>query len=213
MQSPSRETWYEQALRRINPDNVDFGSRWEERKRAILDQLGNRYFQYGLGATAVIVVLLTVTCVQRVSHKRALDLAARSIADVLRHDEYSRKTAREAIRRYNEHIEACNRIIEASQDGPSKSLSDGEAELQRVRKELADTREENKTLRNELAKKQKIIAGMTPKPVDQPQPIQTEMEFSPAPYIERINTLEKQLRAEQRKNQNLKGTSVNDRRA
>lgn len=213
MQSPSRETWYEQALRRINPDNVDFGSRWEERKRAILDQLGNRYFQYGLGATAAIVVLLTVTCVQRVSHKRALDLAARSIADVLRHDEYSRKTAREAIRRYNEHIEACNRIIEASQDGPSKSLSDGEAELQRVRKELADTREENRTLRNDLAKKQKIIAGITPKQVDQPQPIQTEMEFSPAAYIERINTLEKQLRAEQRKNQNLKGTSVNDRRA
>jgi septal ring factor EnvC (AmiA/AmiB activator) len=217
MQSPSRETWYEKALRRINPDNVDFGSRWEERKRAILDQLGNRYFQYGLGTTAAIVVLLTVTCVQRVSHKRALDLAARSIADVLRHDEYSRKAAREAIRRYNEHIEACNRIIEASQDGPSKSLSDAESELQHVRKELADTREENKTLRNELAKKQKIIAGMTPRetPVQdsQTQPVQTEMEFSPAPYIERINTLEKQLRAEQRKNQNVKGTSVNDRRA
>jgi hypothetical protein len=82
---------------------------------------------------------------------------------------------------------------------------------------LADTREENKTLRNELAKKQKIIAGMTPRetPVQdsQTQPVQTEMEFSPAPYIERINTLEKQLRAEQRKNQNVKGTSVNDRRA
>jgi hypothetical protein len=44
------------------------------------------------------------------------------------------------------------------------------------------------------------------------QPVQTEMEFVPAQYIARINSLEKQLRDEQRKNQSLKGTSVNDRR-
>ena len=213
-QNRQHDTWYEVALRQINPKNTDFGSLWEQRKRAILSQIGNRYFQYGFATTAATVVLLTLLCVQRVSHKRALDIAAQSIADVLRHDEHSRQVAREAIRRYNEHIENCNRVIETGQDGLSKSTSEAEAELQRVRTELADTREENKALRNELAKKQKIIAGMTPRESpEQAPPVQTEMEFAPAQYIARINALEKQLRAEQRKNQHAKGTSVNDHRA
>ncbi len=213
-QRPKHDTWYEQALRHINPNNFDFGSIWEQRKRAILNQIGNPYFQYSFASTAVIVVVLTLLCVQRVSHKRALDIAAQSIADILRHDEYSRQVAREAIRRYNEHIESCNRVIEAAQDGPSKAISETEAELQHVRRELADIREENKALRNELAKKQKTAAGMTPRETpEQAPPVQTEMEFAPAHYIARINALEKQLRAEQRKNQHAKGTSVNDHRA
>jgi len=199
-----QETWYEQALRSINSNNIDFGAIWEQRKRAILEQFGNRYFQYGFASTAVIVILLTVLCLQRISHKRALDIAAQSIADVIRHDEYSRQVAREAIRRYNEHVEGCNRAIETRQDGLTKSVSDAEAELHRLRIELADTREENKALRNELAKKS--AAGKT-------QPAQTEMDSAPAQYIARINSLEKQLRDEQRKNQTLKGTSVNDRRS
>ncbi len=205
------ETWYEQALHSINPNNTDFGAIWEQRKRAILDQMGNRYFQYSFAATAVVVILLTLLCILRVSHKRALDLAAQSIADVLRHDEYSRQIAREAIRRYNEHIESCNRAIETRQDGLSTSISDAETELHRVRIEMADTREENKTLRNELAKSQKLIAEMK-SAAAKTQPVQTETEFAPAQYIARINSLEKQLRDEQRKNQSLKGTSVNDRR-
>src|SRR6185295_8984739 len=114
-QNPKPDTWYEQALRQINPNNIDFGSIWEQRKRAILHQIGNPYFQYGFATTTAAVVLLSLLCVQRVSHKRALDLAALSIADVLRHDEHSREVAREAIRRYNEHIDGCNRMIEARQ--------------------------------------------------------------------------------------------------
>jgi myosin heavy subunit len=205
------ETWYERALRQINPDNINFGEIWEQRKRAILDQIRNRYFQYSLATTLGIVVLFTLLSIQHVSHRRSLDHAAQSIADVLRHDEYSRQAARDAIRRYNEHIESCNRAIETRKDGISKSISDAEAEVHRMRRELADTREENKALRNELAKNQKTIAEMK-SATEKTQPVQAEMEFVPAQYIARINSLEKQLRDEQRKNQSLKGTSVNDRR-
>jgi len=155
-----------------------------------------------------------VTFVQHVSHKRALELAAQSIADVLRHDEYSRQVAREAIRRYNDHIESCNRVIEARQEGLAKSISATESELQRIREELVDTREENKALREDLAKKSKIIAGMSlSSKAAQAQSAQTEMESSPAQYIARINELEKQLRAEQRRNHRAKETSVDDHRA
>ena len=205
-QRPKRETWYELALRQINPKNTDFGSLWEQRKRAILNQIGNRYFQYGFAATAAIVVVLTLLCVQRVSHKRALNIAAESLADVLRHDEYSRQVADEAIRRYNEHIESCNRLIEAGQDD--------EAELQRVRKELADTRDENRKLRNDLAEKQKIIAGMTQQEkAEQAPPVQKEGESTPGHLLAHVRSLEKQLREAQRKNQQRKGTSVHDHRA
>jgi hypothetical protein len=211
---PTSDTWYEQALRHINPDNTDYGSIWEQRKRAFLGQLGNRYFQYSLGATVAMVLLLTLTIVERVSHKRALDVAAQSIADVLRHDEYARQAAREAIRRYNDHIEACNRVIEARQEGVSKSASIAEGELQRVTQELADTREENKALRNELAGKSKAGAAVTARPtVEHEQPVPVDTEFVPAQYIARIHALEKQLHAEQRKNQNAKGTSVHDHRS
>lgn len=205
---PRRDTWYEQALNRINPDNTDVGSIWEQRKRAILGQLASRYFLYSAGATFAVVLMLAVVLVQRVSHKRALELAAQSIADVLRHDEYSRQVAREAIRRYNEHVDACNQVVERKQDGLLKSVSAAESELQRVRQELADTRDENKALRNDLAKK---ATPVSTSPCA--QPVQAELEFAPGQYIARINALEKQLRAEQRKNQQLKGTSVNDHRA
>src|SRR4051794_14351503 len=110
---PKRTPWYEQALRHINPENTDYGVVWEQRKDELFRQLPNRQFQYSFCATLAVVLLLTVTCVQRISHKRALDVAAQSIADVIRHDEYSRQVARSAIQRYNEHIEACNRVIEA----------------------------------------------------------------------------------------------------
>jgi hypothetical protein len=170
---------------------------WEQRKRAILNEIGSRYFQYSFAATAAVVVLLTLLCVQRASHKRALDLAALSIADVLRHDEYSRQIADEAIRRYNEHIESCNRLIEAGQGD--------EAELERIRKELADTREENKSVRNQLATTQKTIAGVTP---------EAKAESSSPGYLTaRIDSLEKKLRAEQRKNQQSKGTLFDDHRS
>jgi hypothetical protein len=83
---PQHETWYEQLLQHINPANTDFGSIWEQRKQALISQTGNRYFQYAFAATLAVLVLLTVVFVQRISHRRALDIAAQSIADVLRHD-------------------------------------------------------------------------------------------------------------------------------
>jgi hypothetical protein len=205
-QTRQPDTWYEQALRHLNPNNIDYGSIWEQRKQAILQQIGSPYFQYSFAATAAVVALLTLLCVQRMSHKRALGVAVLSIADVLRHDEYSRQVADEAIRRHNEHIESCNRLIEAGQDDA--------AELQRIRKELADTQAENKSLRSQLAGTQKMIGEIAAQgKTEQTAAVAQEKESEPGHLVVRIASLEKQLRAEQRKNQHAKGTSVNDHRA
>jgi hypothetical protein len=204
--APKRnDTWYEQALRHLNPRNVDYGSIWEVRKRALLQQVGSPYFQYSFAATATVLVLMTLLCVARRSHKRALDIAALAIADILRHDEYSRNVADDAIRRYNEHIEGCNRSIETGRDT--------EAELGRLRRELADTREENRALRNELAKKLKTAAERTPPAATTEAPtVPNEKAAEPGHLAARIASLEKQLRAERRKHP-AKGTSVDDHRA
>ena len=52
---PTPPTWYERVLQRINPDDTDYGAVWEQRKRELMNQLGNPYFQYSLGTTSVIV--------------------------------------------------------------------------------------------------------------------------------------------------------------
>jgi len=49
-QTGNDTTWYEQALRHLNPNDIDYGSIWEQRKRAILDQVGSPYFQYSFVA-------------------------------------------------------------------------------------------------------------------------------------------------------------------
>jgi len=206
------ETWYERALRGINPNNTDYGAIWEQRKRAILDQLGNRYFQYGFASTAAIVILLTILCVQRVSHKHALDVAAQSIADVLRHDEYSRQAAHEAIRRYNDHIEKCNRMVEADASGLWKWISSAELEalnsnMRRMADELAAAREEVKTLTSELNDKSAVIAEMSLRGKGGSGSTQNV----PAAYIERINQLELELNQEKKKNLRVKGTGLDVR--
>ena len=196
-QSRRNTTWYEEALHSLNPNDIDYGSIWEERKHAILHEIGNPYFEYSFAATAAVVVLLTLVCVQRVSRKRALDLAALSIADILRHDEYSRQVAEEAIRRYNDHIESCNRLIEAGRDHEAAAIDS-----------------ERSRRRNDVAEKQKIIAGMTQQEKAEPAPpVQKEGESTPGHLLAHVRSLEKQLREAQRKNQQRKGTSVHDHRA
>ena len=62
---PARETWYERALRQVNPDDTDWGTIWEQHKHEFVDKIGNPYFQYGLGSTAIIVWLFVVLFLQQ----------------------------------------------------------------------------------------------------------------------------------------------------
>jgi endonuclease III len=216
-QKPKHEAWYERVLRQVNPDNTDFGSIWEQRKRDLIGQLGNRYFQYSFGATAGIVVLMIVTFARHVSHRRALEVLVQSIADIRRHDEYARQIAREAIRRYNDHIESCNRMIEASESGLWKWISSADLDamkfkMQCTADELAEARKEVKRLEDELQEKSSVIAEISLRSNGVPQKSGEPLKHSvPAPHVDRINQLELELNEEKKKNQRLKGTALNVR--
>src|SRR5687768_15170807 len=77
-------TWYERILPRINPDDIDYGAMWEERKREFVSQLGNPYVQYSHLATVGALVLLTMTAAQRHSYRRELALGTQSLTGGLR---------------------------------------------------------------------------------------------------------------------------------
>jgi len=211
----SQPAWYERALNHINPENKDYGAIWEERKRQLISELGNPYFQYSVASTGALLLALTLVAAQYTSHRRALIVAAESIADVLRHDQYARDVAREAITRYNTHIESCNRMIERNRERPSRPDPAAASELHRLGEELLATREENKALRDDNEKKSRMIAefSLQSKKRQQQPGAQIALDFVPPDYIARINELEKQLAAEKEKNQRRKGTPVDAHRA
>ena len=209
----ARETWYERALRHINPNDTDWGTIWEQHKREFLNHIGNPYFQYGLGSTAAIVWLSVVLFAQHVSHRRAQELAVQSMADIRRHDEYARQAAREAIRRYNEHIESCNRVIEAAESGAAKWMSSAEvealqSEAQHARSEAGALREETKRLREEAQKQSAVIAGMSVRSGEGQASLPFAKDASVSQYVARINELQQELLEERKKNQRRKSTPV-----
>jgi len=208
----TNETWYERVMRHINPNDTDWGGIWEQHKEEFLNRIGNPYFQYSHVTTAVIVWLFVVLFVQHKSHRRAQEVAVQSIADVRRHDEYARQAAREAIRRYNEHIESCNRVIEAADSGArwmsSAEVEALEVEAHQTRNEAIALREETKRLRDELQKQSVVIAGMPARPGEVQASLPFTKDATASQYITRINELQQELLEERKKNQRRKSTPV-----
>ena len=98
------------------------------------------------------------------------------------------KSRDEAIRRYNDHIETCNRI-DRSGTGPlgQGRIGDRSPNSNALREELADTREENRSLRNELAKKAKEVGGRDDRSPSKRPAVKVQTESALAQYRARIN--------------------------
>ena len=209
-------TWYERAARQVNPDNTDFGSIWEQRKEKLIDQLRNPYFRYGLAMTGITVLSIVALVAFYLGHRRALELAAQSIADIRQHDEYARRAAREATRRYNDHIEFCDRVIEGNENGLWKWMSGAELDamkrrMQQTKEELAAAQQEIKQLKDELERETAVIAEMSLRskdPARQGSESRKPSGSVPRAHIERINQLELELVDERKKNLRFKGGAL-----
>ena len=129
-----RQTWYEFALSRLNPNNVDYGAWMEERRRAFLEAtIKNQHFNYALAMTLVSLFLLAACAKLQNDGRRKDWVTAEMMTDLLNQDQHSREVAREAIRKYNDHIERCNRVIEAAESGRPVPGSATEAEELRAK--------------------------------------------------------------------------------
>ena len=212
-------TWYEFLLKQFNPNSFDYGAWMEERRQVFLDEsVRNPYFKYSLGTTIALLIMAMLYTKQGIDHRRAMWITAEMMTDLYNHDTYSRGVAREAIQKYNDHIERCNRAIEAADHGMSIPGPDSDANnLRSVLDSVTDERDSYKRERDlakrDLQEKEKLIAEMSlrldaiAKKADPNHVVAGPVDMSAADpkVVQLINNLQEQLYAERRENRRLKG--------
>jgi hypothetical protein len=157
--SQSFETWYESLLKRFNPGNLDYGRWMEQRRRVFLDaSVRNPYFHYSACITILLLIMILLYGKKWTDHRRALLITAEMMTDLYKHDAHSRQIAREAIQKYNDHIERCNRLIESGEYGLALPAQD--AECHPGTKERDSYKDERELGKDDLAEKEGIAADM-----------------------------------------------------
>lgn len=214
-----REPWYEFALRQFNPEDIDYGHWIEQKRHAFIDaHIRNSYFLYSL-TTSVGLSLATILYMKLwIDHRRTLWITAEMMTDIYNQDAYSRRIAKDAIDKYNSHIERCNRAIEAAELG--EAAPPASAEIDQLRNELMRVAEERDAAtrdrdlaREELRRKSEILAEMsvrleavanksTRASTRKPGP---DVRSADPKLVSHINNLQEQLYAERNHNRKLKG--------
>jgi hypothetical protein len=221
-----RETWYEFLLRQFNPNDFDYGKWIEERRQAFLAAaVQTPYFWYSLAVTALFLFVILAYTKLYLDHRRSMWVTAEMMADLYNHDLHSREVAREAIEKYNAHIEQCNRAIEAADSADGRpGWGEGEvgslrAELQRVAAQLEATTQDRNKLQEELAQKSLVVAdlsvrldalskkvnGNTDRAANPAATASADKSGDGARFVGHINRLQEELYAERQKNKRLKG--------
>jgi hypothetical protein len=224
--SIGRETWYEFLLKKCNPSNFDYGAWLEKKREAFLEaSVKEPHFWYSLWATAWSLFVMTAYAKLYLDHRRKMRATAEMLADIYSHDSHSRRMANEAIERYNQHIEQCNRTMEAAESGdgrPGWGNSEAEGlrvELQRVASQLEATTQERNKLQEELRQKSLIVADLSTR-LDAlskkvsgtrgaysgaAEPASSGANGDSVRFVGQINRLQEELYAERQKNKRLKG--------
>lgn len=225
-QKSGRETWYEFMLKQFNPRNLDYGAWLEKRRKAFLKAtVQEPYFWYSGSVTAGMLLMMAVCTKLYLDHRRSMRITAEMMADMYSHDLLSRQAAAEAIQRYNQHIEQCNRAIEASEAGEARPgwgdthVDSLKAELQRVVGQLEATTQDRNKFQEELRQKSLIVADLSTrldalsKKINGQrdsgggvgEPVSTGPSGDGARFVGQINRLQEELYGERQKNKRLKG--------
>jgi hypothetical protein len=224
--SLGRDTWYQFLLKKCNPSNFDYGAWLEKRREAFLEaSVKDAHFWYSLWASAWSLFVTAAYAKLYLDHRRKMHATAEMLADIYSHDSYSRQMAKEASERHNQHIEQCNRAMEAAESGDGRpgwgnSAADGlRAELQRAASQLEATTQERNKLQEELRQKSLIVADLSmrldtlSKKVNgtrgldsgAAEPASASANGDGARFVCQINRLQEELYAERQKNKRLKG--------
>ena len=162
-----RETFWEFWWRRLNPRNINYGAWIERRRQVFLEQAGaNRYFWFAFWEFACLCFLLLWAAKERMDRKDIEWEAAECLADLANYADYCLRHAIEAVTEHNNHIEACNRVIESAETGRmlvSGSGTEGEwkAELEKMRAEVAEKGAQVLRLTNELAQRSTTVTDLS----------------------------------------------------
>jgi len=163
-----QDTWYEFLLRQFNPTDFNYGTWLEQRRQAFLDATArNQYFWFSFCVTVYAAFLTLAYAKRYMDDRRKVWIHAQTLADLHNHDLHSREQAREAIERYNAHIEHCNRAIEAAESGDGRpgwgeaGQNSLKAELAQMASQLDATTHDRNKLQEELRQKALVVADLS----------------------------------------------------
>jgi len=215
------QTWYEFMFHELNPRDVDLGSWYRTRREAFVNaSVESPYFWYSLWVSLAALLSFAAYIKSRYDRKREKRIMGEQMDQVRAHDAYSRQVAREAIRQYNEHIELCNRAIDA-EEGGLVTAGGGGSQPAQLQTDLTKAREEIEILKRDKSRLEAEVnhtaatipdlaqrldsltnkAGGNGQGTESPN---TET-VSQAELVRQINWLQQQLYAERDKNKHLKG--------
>jgi hypothetical protein len=216
------DTWYEFLLKQFNPGDVDYGEWMEERRRVFLAASAkNPYFPYCLGVTVWSLLVMIAYAKLRIDRRRERYLTEEMLTDLYNQDLYSRQAAKEAIAKYNNHIETCNRAIETGVghtfSGSSSETDDLNAKLKTAADDLRAMTGERDQLNEELKQRSAVVTELSLQVHALSEKIDGRagahavgqaglpLPASNAEYMKLVNSLQEQLHLEREKNRRLKG--------
>lgn len=218
-----KDDFFTASTKLVNKSNFDYGAMLERRRQALLDaSAANPFFWYSALTTCLLMVLMFAYGVRVMDERRKLWRAAEILNDVWNDAHYARAVAEKAIEKHNEHMEDCNRVIEAQLSGRASpaalEATDARNELTRLRGELDTVDSDRKVLKSKLEDKEKMIDELSAR-LDAlekagPNGASTQPRSGNGTsgrnetenkLISRINQLTEQLEAEKQKNRTLKG--------
>jgi hypothetical protein len=186
----------------FNPRHLNLGQIWEQRCRAWLDNVAtNEYFWYAYCVTGLLIVSWIVLWWVHDDKLRALAELAENTADALRYSEYCKRQAKQAIRRYNDRVEKCNRIIEDNRSSlmttpETAELDSCKRELQELRNDNGSLKLQNASLKHQLEAKHSEFQVLNERIPGVEQRIQSDRGAGPkstnAELVERIRRLEEE---------------------
>ncbi len=216
------DTWYEFLLKQFNPSDIDYGKWMEERRRVFLAASAkNPYFPYSLGVTIWSLLVMIAYAKLRIDRRRERYLTEEMLTDLYNQDLYSRQAAREAIAKYNNHVEHCNRAIEAGSgqaiSGSTSENDELKGKLQKSADDLRVVTSERDQLSEELKQRSAVVTDLSLQLQALSEKIDGKggahavgqaglpLPASNAEYMKLVNSLQEQLHTEREKNRRFKG--------
>lgn len=209
----------EAVIHTLNPHDVNLGDAWERRRRQWLENAGaNPYFWFSFAVTVTLILSWFVLAWIHTDRVRERWHLAEHAADALRYAEFCKCRASEAISRYNEHVEKCNRLIEAGESGmatpETANLEDYRREITRLAADNDSKDLQVKRLQEELERKAQELSDITKRIEQAEQRLNARSKLatnadSQAKLAERINRLETENRTLAEENRRLRRSGSN----